>query len=143
MSLDATESPSTDVVPVGPTGTDEVALAAAGPTALYTVTSRVTTAVATMTGIAGSREAAIAVAVQAGATGPTGTEAHVWQTNMNTGVTGALGGPTGVYATTWNSTGPLTGATYIGVSREDAIAQAVAAGPTGLGAGMQIFRTTP
>ena len=99
--------------------------------ATFTTRSRATTAVATMTGTAASREAAITAAVAAG---PVGSEVHIQTCNL-IGMTG----PTAIYGTAWNATAPLTGATFSATSREDAVNQAVIAGPTGPSAGLDIW----
>jgi hypothetical protein len=108
-----------------------------GPTGIYAVQYRPTSAITTMTGLAADRDHAIAAAAQVASTGPTGTEAHVWQT-AQIGATG----PTAIFATTINTTGPMTGPTCIAVSKEHAHSLFMASGPTGPGAGIAIFQTT-
>lgn len=103
--------------------------------AVFTVTQRSTTAYATQNVNAANHEAAVAAAITAVAggtgAGATGTEYHVPSCIIVTGPTG--------WGCTTNYTLPATGSTYSAVSHEDAVNQAVLAGPTGPGSGIQIF----
>lgn len=108
---------------------------ATGTTGTYAIRSQSTTAVTGTTGQALSKEAAQMVVA---ATGPTGSEVHIWQTEQV-----AASGPTGTYRTTWNRTDPATGATLAAMSHDDAADRAAAAGPTGPGAGLDIRSVIP
>lgn len=103
----------------------------------YTVRSRATSPVATQNVNALSRDAAVSAAI-AGATGggATGAETHIYSCIQT-----AASGPTGTFTATYNVTAGPTGSTFSAVSREDAINQAVAAGPTGPRAGLAIEQT--
>jgi hypothetical protein len=103
--------------------------------ATYTARSRSTTAVTGTTGAALSREAAIAAVVAGVAAG---NEAHVYNCNLV-----SAAGPTGTYSTSFNTTGPLTGATFSATSHDLAAAAAAAAGPTGPAAGIDIWSVDP
>ena len=103
--------------------------------ATYTARSRATTPVTGTTGAALSREAAIA-AVAAGVAA--GNEPHVYGCDLV-----SVAGPTGTYRTSFNTTGPLTGATFSATSHDLAAAAAAAAGPTGPGAGIDIWSVDP
>jgi hypothetical protein len=103
----------------------------------YTVMHQRKTAITGTTGTAANRDAAVA-AVVAGAVGPTGREVAVYTCDL-VGMTG----PTGIYNTSFNMVQPLTGSTFNAVNRDDACAQAAAAGPTGPGSGIGIWSTIP
>lgn len=98
----------------------------------FTVMHQRITPITGLTGAALSRDAAIVAAV-AGAPGPTGREVHIYQTEQI-----AASGPTGTFAITRNTTEPLTGSTFSAATPEAAAVAAVAAGPTGPGAGIDI-----
>jgi hypothetical protein len=103
--------------------------------ATYTARSRSTAAVTGATGAALSREAAIAAVVAGVAAG---NEAHVYSCDLV-----SASGPTGTYRTSFNTTGALTGATFSATTHDLAAAAVAAAGPTGPGAGIDIWSVDP